>query len=111
MPSALSKISKNKPDLIKLIHAKSKVDPIVIEKCLDAFILVVKDMLQRGESLNLRNFGTFMLKKRSSKLGRNFETNSSVLIPEHFVPCFKPSKNFAKRIKKKSSQLLKGNKK
>jgi len=48
----------------------------------------------------LRGFGTFVVKKRAEKVGRNISKNTTVVIPAHFIPAFKPAKTFADRVKR-----------
>lgn len=65
----------------------------------DAFMCEVKDALIKGENVYLRGFGTFRLKKRAEKKARNISKNSTVIIPAHMIPAYKPSKSFALQVK------------
>lgn len=67
----------------------------VIENMMD----VIKNSLADGENVYLRGFGTFALKQRAEKLGRNITKNTSVLIPAHKIPFFKPSPDFKDMVK------------
>jgi DNA-binding protein HU-beta len=58
-----------------------------------------------GEPVYVRGFGTFQLKKRAAKTGRNIKANTSVHIPEHFIPSFKPAKEFSSAIKQSPHAL------
>ena len=53
-----------------------------------------------GKNVYLRGFGTFVVKKRAEKIGRNISKNTTVVIPAHFIPAFKPAKTFSERVKK-----------
>lgn len=55
----------------------------------------------KGENIYLRGFGTFLLKKRAEKTGRNISKNTTVKIPAHNIPAFKPAKEFVAQIKTK----------
>jgi DNA-binding protein HU-beta len=55
----------------------------------------------KGENIYLRGFGTFLLKKRAEKTGRNISKNTTVKIPAHMIPAFKPAKEFVAEIKTK----------
>jgi len=61
----------------------------------------IKQNMVKGENIYLREFGTFLLKKRAEKTGRNITKGTSVKIPAHFIPAFKPSKEFATVVKLK----------
>jgi DNA-binding protein HU-beta len=74
-----------------------KVDVLVT---LESFFVNVKDTLIEGENIYIRGFGSFITKKRAAKVGRNIKKNTSVYIPEHFVPAFKPAKEFVDEVKK-----------
>lgn len=60
----------------------------------------VKDTLSQGENIYIRGFGSFITKKRAAKVGRNIKKNIAVEIPEHFIPAFKPAKEFVQEVKK-----------
>ena len=60
----------------------------------------VKDTLSQGENIYIRGFGSFITKKRAAKVGRNIKKNIAVDIPEHYIPAFKPAKEFVQEVKK-----------
>lgn len=74
-----------------------KVDVLV---SLESFFTNVKDIMANGENIYIRGFGSFINKKRAAKIGRNIKKNTSVYIPEHFIPAFKPAKEFVDEVKK-----------
>ena len=59
----------------------------------------IKDSLNNGENVYLRGFGSFIVKKRAEKTGRNISQNIAVVIPAHNIPAFKPSKTFVNSVK------------
>ena len=59
----------------------------------------VKESLNKGENVYLRGFGSFIVKKRAEKTGRNISKNTTIRIPEHHIPAFKPAKVFTKGVK------------
>jgi len=59
----------------------------------------MKQSMVKGENIYLRGFGTFLLKKRAEKTGRNITRNTSIKIPAHMIPAFKPSKEFAEEVR------------
>ena len=58
----------------------------------------VKDLVAEGETIYLRGFGSFGPKKRAKKTARNISNNTTIIIPEHFAPFFKPSKVLLKKL-------------
>lgn len=66
---------------------------------IESFMSEVKSSLERGDEVTLRSFGTFCLKHRAEKVARNLSLNTSMVIPEHDIPSFKPSTEFLKRLK------------
>jgi DNA-binding protein HU-beta len=66
---------------------------------IEQFMSVVKDSLAHGENVYLRGFGSFVTKERAEKVGRNITANTSVVIPAHKVPSFKPSDEFKNSVK------------
>ena len=67
---------------------------VMVETMLD----VVKDSLVSREEVYFRNFGSFIIKHRAAKPARDIYKNVTVLIPEHDIPSFKPSKEFVSRM-------------
>jgi len=61
----------------------------------------VKDSLTGNKNVYLRGFGSFIVKKRAKKLARNISKNTTLIIPEHFVPAFKPADVFMEQVKNK----------
>jgi DNA-binding protein HU-beta len=70
---------------------------------LETFFEEVKDTLSSGENVYVRGFGSFVIKKRAKKVGRNIKNKTSVQIPEHYIPSFKPAKNFTEEVKRNVS--------
>ena len=90
-----------KADIVTEIATKTGIDKVAVQATLEAIMQTMKQTMVKGENIYLRGFGTFLLKKRAEKLGRNISKNTFVKIPEHFVPSFKPSKEFASAVKTK----------
>jgi DNA-binding protein HU-beta len=59
----------------------------------------VKGSLSNGEDVFLRGFGSFIVKKRAEKTGRDISKNTTIIIPAHNIPAFKPSKEFVNKVK------------
>ena len=88
-----------KADVINEIAEKTGVERKDVQASVEAFFSVVKDNMEGGNNIYVRGFGSFVNKKRARKIARNISKNTSIVIDEHFVPSFKPSKSFVERIK------------
>lgn len=89
-----------KADLINNISENTGIPKVDVLVTLEAFFKEVKDNLGQGEHIYIRGFGSFITKKRAAKIGRNIKKNVAVQIPEHYIPAFKPSKEFVAEVKK-----------
>lgn len=89
-----------KADLINNIADKTGIPKVDVLVTLEAMFKEVKETLANGENIYIRGFGSFITKKRAAKIGRNIKKNVAVEIPEHFIPAFKPSKEFVAEVKK-----------
>ncbi|MCS6917004.1 MAG: HU family DNA-binding protein [Chitinophagales bacterium] len=83
-----------KADLVKQISEKTGIPQIDVLITLEAFLKEVKESLRQGENVYIRGFGSFMLKKRRKKIGRIIRDNKAIVIPEHYIPAFKPADVF-----------------
>lgn len=88
-----------KADLINKISDKTGIQKVDVLVTLETMFKEIKDAMINGENLYIRGFGSFIIKKRAAKIGRNIKKNVSVNIPEHFIPAFKPAKEFVQEIK------------
>mgnify|MGYP003331049680 CR=1 FL=1 len=88
-----------KADLITKISEKTGIPKVDVLVTLETMFKEIKNSLAEGENLYIRGFGSFIIKKRAAKIGRNIKKNVSVSIPEHFIPAFKPAKEFVHEIK------------
>lgn len=90
-----------KAEIVNKISDKSGMDKADVQATIESFMKEVKLSLEGGEPVYLRGFGSFIVKKRAEKTGRNISLNTTIIIPEHFIPAFKPAKSFAENVKKK----------
>jgi DNA-binding protein HU-beta len=88
-----------KADLITKIADNTGVPKVDVLVAVEQFFKEVKTSLERGENVYVRGFGSFIVKKRAAKIGRNIKKNTIIEIPEHNVPAFKPSKEFVQKVK------------
>jgi DNA-binding protein HU-beta len=94
-----------KADIVTSIADKTGIPKVDILVALEAFFKEVKTSLVEGEPVYVRGFGSFILKKRAAKIGRNIKKNVAVEIPEHFIPAFKPAKEFVISVKESAHEL------
>ncbi|WP_288117426.1 HU family DNA-binding protein [Bacteroides acidifaciens] len=76
------------------------VDKAAVVTVIEQFMTVVKDSLAHGENVYLRGFGSFIVKQRAEKTARNISKNTTILIPAHNIPAFKPAKVFLEEVAK-----------
>ncbi|MCU0353728.1 MAG: integration host factor subunit beta [Cytophagales bacterium] len=88
-----------KAEVITEIAEKTGIDKADIAQAVESFISVVKNSMAEGENIYIRGFGSFVNKKRAKKVARNISKNTAMVIDEHFVPSFKPAKDFVDQIK------------
>lgn len=93
-----------KTDIIKSVAKQTGVDRETVTRIIESYVDTVKETLIEVESINFRNFGTFFLKRRAPKTGRNLMTNTTILIPAHKVAMFKPAKEFSDAISKATTE-------
>ena len=89
-----------KADLINKIAEKTNIPKVDVLVTLESMFKEIKTTLAKGENIYIRGFGSFITKKRAAKIGRNIKRNTAVQIPAHFIPAFKPAKEFMQDVKK-----------
>jgi DNA-binding protein HU-beta len=88
-----------KADIVSEISEKTGIEKVAVQTTVEALMEVVKDSLTSGENVYLRGFGSFIVKERAEKTGRNISKNTTIIIPAHNVPAFKPAKEFVAKVK------------
>ncbi|MCX2744881.1 integration host factor subunit beta [Mangrovivirga sp. M17] len=88
-----------KAEVIAQIAEKTGISKEDVTTTVEALFSVVKDSMAEGENIYVRGFGSFVNKKRAKKIARNISKNTAIVIDEHFVPAFKPSKTFVEKVK------------
>ena len=97
---SLKPAKMRKADLVNQISEKTGIPKVDVLVTLETMFKEVKDTLSAGENIYIRGFGSFITKKRAAKIGRNIKKNIAVHIPEHYIPAFKPAKEFVAEVKK-----------
>lgn len=88
-----------KADIVARLSDKTGLEKTDVQAIVDGFMREVRQSLEAGENVYLRGFGSFALKMRAQKTGRNISKNTTLVIPAHYVPSFKPAKVFAETVK------------
>ena len=89
-----------KAELCKKISDQTGCDMQSVSAIVESLMVSVKGSLEKGENVYLRGFGSFILKKRAEKTARNISKNTTVIIPAHDIPAFKPAKEFMCQVSK-----------
>lgn len=90
-----------KADVVSVVSKNTGIEKVTVQKAVEAFMETVKESLVEGENVYLRGFGSFIIKRRAAKTGRNISKNTIVIIPEHVVPSFKPAETFVDQVKER----------
>lgn len=88
-----------KADIVNQIADETGVEKVAVLATVEAFMNSVKNSLSDGQNVYLRGFGSFIVKERAEKTGRNISKNESIIIPAHNIPAFKPAKTFVEDVK------------
>jgi DNA-binding protein HU-beta len=90
-----------KADIVNSIADKSGIEKVDVLNVVEAFMSTVRGSLEKGENVYLRGFGSYIVKTRAEKTGRNILKNQAIIIPAHNIPAFKPAKSFVEKVKTK----------
>ena len=90
----------NKGELIAKIAEESKLTKKAAEAALDAFVSSVEEALKKGEKVQLVGFGTFEVRQRAARKGRNPQTKAEIKIPASKAPVFKAGKALKETVNK-----------
>jgi DNA-binding protein HU-beta len=88
-----------KADIVSKISDKLGIEKGDVQATVESFMEEVKASLEGGDNVYLRGFGSFIIKTRAEKTGRNISKNTTIKIPAHNVPAFKPAKVFVDGVK------------
>jgi len=88
-----------KAELVSKIADKTGVEKLTTLAIVESFMNEIKESISANEGVYLRGFGTFKPKKRAEKTGRNIKKNTTIIIPAHHIPAFKPAKIFMQEVK------------
>ena len=93
-----------KAELVSMLAKRTGVERNAVLVTIEAFMEEVKNSLEKGEDVHLRGFGSFVVKHRAQKTGRILSKNTTIVIPAHDVPSFKPADVFIDKVKNRVKQ-------
>ena len=88
-----------KADIVSEISKGTGIEKVTVQKTVEAFMESVKGSLAKNQNVYLRGFGSFIVKERAQKTARNISKNTTIIIPAHNIPAFKPAKTFVGKVK------------
>ncbi len=88
-----------KAELVAEVATKTGIEKMVVQQTVESMMKVIKNSLANKQNVYLRGFGSFIVKRRAEKTGRIITRNTTIIIPEHFIPAFKPAKTFTEKVK------------
>ena len=88
-----------KADIVNEISRSTGLEKAAVLTTIEKFLETVKETMAKGENVYLRGFGSFILKTRKEKTARNISKNTTIIIPEHKIPAFKPAKTFLEEVR------------
>ncbi len=88
-----------KADIVARVSEKLGIEKNDVQATIESFMEEVKGSLEGGNNVYLRGFGSFIIKTRAEKTGRNISKNTTIKIPAHNIPAFKPAKVFVEGVK------------
>jgi DNA-binding protein HU-beta len=88
-----------KADIVSQVSENTGIEKVTVQKAVEAFMETVKASLTEGNNVYLRGFGSFIVKNRAAKTARNISKNTTMIVPAHVIPSFKPANEFVAQVK------------
>ena len=88
-----------KAEIVSEIAAKTGLEKLVVLTVVEGMMDTIKTSMINGNEVFLRGFGSFIIKHRAEKTARNISKNTTIIIPAHNIPAFKPAKEFMEKVK------------
>lgn len=88
-----------KAEIVAEISAKTGIEKQCVLTVVEGLMETIKTSMINGEEVFLRGFGSFIIKHRAEKTARNISKNTTLIVPAHNIPAFKPSKEFVEKLK------------
>ena len=90
-----------KAEIVNEVAKATGIEKVTVQTVVEAFMESVKGSVISGEPVYLRGFGSFIIKHRAQKAARNITKKTTMTIPAHNIPAFKPAKVFVNAVKEK----------
>lgn len=90
-----------KAEIVNEVAKATGIEKVTVQTVVEATMESVKSSIIKGNPVYLRGFGSFIIKHRAQKAARNITKQTTMTIPEHDIPAFKPSKAFVNAVKNK----------
>jgi DNA-binding protein HU-beta len=88
-----------KADIVSTIAKNTGIEKVNVLAVVEGFMEAIMGSMNNGENVYLRGFGSFVVRKRAAKAARHIKNETTIIIPERFVPTFKPSRYFAEKMR------------
>ena len=88
-----------KADIVSEISKNTGIEKVASQKIVEAMMDSIKSSVAKGDNVYMRGFGSFIVKKRAKKTARNITKNTTIVVPEHYIPSFKPTAEFVAKVK------------
>lgn len=88
-----------KAEIVSEIDSKTGIDKREVLMVVESLMDTIKTTMTNGEEVFLRGFGSFIIKRRAEKTARNISKNTTMIVPAHNIPAFKPAKEFLEKVK------------
>lgn len=88
-----------KAEIVKEISLKTDIEKKIVMQVIEGMMETIKSSMTNGEDVFLRGFGSFIIKHRAEKTARNISKNTTMIVPAHNIPAFKPAKEFVEKLK------------
>lgn len=90
-----------KAEIVNEVAKATGIEKVTVQTVVEASMESIKESLIKGEPVYLRGFGSFIIKHRAQKAARNITKKTTLTIPAHDIPAFKPAKSFMGAVKEK----------
>ena len=88
-----------KAEIVSEIASKTGIDKREVLMVVESLMDTIKTTMSNGEEVFFRGFGSFIIKRRAEKTARNISKNTTMIVPAHNIPAFKPAKEFLEKVK------------
>ena len=88
-----------KAEIVNEVAKATNIEKATVQTVVEGFMESVKHSISKGNPVYLRGFGSFIIKHRAQKTARNITKKTTLTIPAHDIPAFKPAKTFVNSVK------------